>query len=461
MNSMKKLLFYAAVVAMALSACAKDPEAAVSFDGSDTIEAPATGASVTIKLKANYAWTAVIDGTVKVTVDPAQGNGDADVAITVAANESDQPLEGKVTFSANGGGTTASKVINITQAAAPVISVDTTAVNDIPVAGDTIKVKVSSNYAWTASTTGTASVTVAPAKGAAGTIEVAIMVAENKGKEPVSGKVVFTVNGGGASATAEVALAQIAELTEVEWGGVTYSVKKMKDGNYWFTENLRYLPQGMTPASSLNSVTAGVFYPIVVNSGQTAAEFSISEEVIKAKGYLYQAEVALGLKVGDITTVAQAEALEGARGICPEGWHVPTVNEIVDLVGKAVTPIETVTTAPYYDGSNGSISMLNADGFNMDAFGAISIVDNTKDAGTFMGWNKAYPSKITSGMFCGSSYAGVTYNTKDDESSGIKNVQFYGFMPMTNKAAEKDYTCNGTKVSYRIAAPVRCVMDKK
>ena len=93
---MKKLLFYAAVVAMALSACAKDPEAAVSFDGSDTIEAPATGASVTIKLKANYAWTAVIDGTVKVTVDPAQGNGDADVAITVAANESDQRCRGNL-----------------------------------------------------------------------------------------------------------------------------------------------------------------------------------------------------------------------------------------------------------------------------------------------------------------------------------------------------------------------------
>ena len=101
---MKKLLFYAAVVAMALSACAKDPEAAVSFDGDDTIDAPATGTSVTIKLKANYAWTATIDGTVKVTVDPSQGNGNADVAITVAANESDKPLEGKVTFSATGGG---------------------------------------------------------------------------------------------------------------------------------------------------------------------------------------------------------------------------------------------------------------------------------------------------------------------------------------------------------------------
>lgn len=103
--------------------------------------------------------------------------------------------------------------------------------------------------------------------------------------------------------------------------------------------------------------------------------------------------------------------------------------------------------------------MLNADGFAIDADGAISIADNTKTAGTFMGWLKAYPDKISSCMMIGSSYAGVTYNTSGDETSGIKNVQFYGLMPMTNKATEAEYTCNGTKVSYRIAGPVRCVRD--
>lgn len=458
---MKKLLFYAAVVAMALSACAKDPEAAVSFEGEKTIEAPAAGTSVTIKLKANYAWTATIDGTVRVTVDPSQGNGNADVAITVGPNATENELEGTVTFSATGGGTEASTVISITQAAAPIISVDTLSVADVAVEGDSLVVKVTSNYAWTAASTGTAGITLTPAEGAAGTTDVKVVIAENKGKEPASGTIVFTANGGGTTATAEISVSQLAALTEVEWGGVTYSVKKMKDGNYWFTENLRYLPQGMTPASSLNSVTAGVFYPIKVNAGQTAAEFTNDEAEIKAKGYLYQAEVALGLKVGDITTVAQAEALEGARGICPEGWHVPTITEIVGLVGKAVSPIATVTTAPYYDGSNGSVSLLNADGFNMDAFGAISIQDNTRTAGTFMGWASGYKNKLSSGMIHGSSYAGVTYNTSGVESSGIKNVQFWGFMPMTNKSAENQYTCNGTKVSYRIAAPVRCIKDHK
>ena len=111
---------------------------------------------------------------------------------------------------------------------------------------------------------------------------------------------------------------------------------------------------------------------------------------------------------------------------------------------------------------------MNADGFNMAAFGAVSIQDNTKTSGTIMGYLKAYKDHISSGMFCGSSVGRVdnsdtptaTYNTAGDPTSGIKNLQFYGFMPMTNMAKSSEYTCNGTKVSYRIAAPLRCVRDK-
>ena len=76
-----------------------------------------------------------------------------------------------------------------------------------------------------------------------------------------------------------------------------------------------------------------------------------------------------------------------------------------------------------------------------------------------MGFMSSYKEHISSGMFCGSTYAGVTYNTSGDETSGVKNLQFYGLMPMTNKATEAEYTCNGTKVSYRIAGPLRCVRN--
>ena len=243
------------------------------------------------------------------------------------------------------------------------------------------------------------------------------------------------------------------------YDGVKYNVVMMKDGKWWMAQNLAYLPGGCTPATDLTAVTAGVFAPLKINEGKTAAEFTTDPAVVAKNGYLYQAEFALGLKVGDLQSEADAKLLEAAQGICPKGWHIPTLDDIVALVGKSVGAT-TVETAPYYDGANGSIVKLNEDGFNMDAVGAISIQDNTKTAGTFMGWASGYPDKLSSGMFCGSTFAGVTYNTKDDATSGVKNLQFYGFMPMTNKTSENQYTCNGTKVSYRIAGPVRCVRNE-
>jgi uncharacterized protein (TIGR02145 family) len=245
----------------------------------------------------------------------------------------------------------------------------------------------------------------------------------------------------------------------IVYGGVHYNVVKMDDGKWWMAQNLAYVPTGLIPASDLSAVTAGVFYPLKINAAKDAAEFDTSADGIAAKGFLYQSEVALGLSVGDLTTVAAAQALEGVQGICPSGWHIPTVTDITGLVGKAVSPIATNDQAPYFNGSNGSIALLNADGFNIEAYGGVSIQDNTKTTGTFMGFMSSYPDHLTSCMIIGSTYAGVTYNTSGDETSGIKNLQFYGLMPMTNKSSEADYTCNGTKVSYRIAGPVRCVRN--
>ena len=243
-----------------------------------------------------------------------------------------------------------------------------------------------------------------------------------------------------------------------------YTVAKMKDGKWWMTQNMRYVPEGIEVSDDLTKVTAGVFYPLVLKEDLSAAEFSRDITVINSRGYLYQAEVALGLKVGDLTTLAAAQALEGTQGLCPKGWHVPTTADILALVGKGAQ-LTTNPDAPYYNGADGSIALLNADGFNMEAYGAITIQDNTKTAGTFMGRMANY-DHLTSGMFCGSSVGvntngtpSVTYNTAGDETSGIKNIQFNGLMPMTNKASADQYTCNGTKVSYRIAAPLRCVRN--
>ncbi len=248
---------------------------------------------------------------------------------------------------------------------------------------------------------------------------------------------------------------KLVKITGLNYDGEVYKIVKLADGKIWMAENLRYVPEGYTPSSDLNNVTAGVYYPVVVNEDKTAAAFG-TEADAKVNGYLYQSEVALGLKVGDITSVEQAQLLEGAQGICPKGWHVPTIDDITGLVGKAVSPIVTNTEAPYYNGTNGSVMLLNQDGFGMWPCGAVSVIDNTKTAATLMGFLKNY-DVITSGYYCGSTYAGVSYDKTD--ATKITNIQFYGLMPMTNKAAEADYTCNGSKLSYRIGASVRCVKD--
>ena len=248
--------------------------------------------------------------------------------------------------------------------------------------------------------------------------------------------------------------------------GTTYKVVKMKDGKWWMAQNLAYLPEGKTASADLSAVTAGIFAPLRINEAQTAAEFTTDAAVVTSNGYLYQAEAALGLEVGAITTLDQAVALEGAQGLCPPGWHVPTLADIRGLVGKI--PQQTAVTTPYFDGSECYMDALNADGFNMAAFGMVSILDNTRTSGSITGFMSSYKDHLCSGMFCGSSVGRVdgsdtptaTYNTAGDPASGIKNLQFYGFMPMTNKASSSQYTCNGTKVSYRIAAPLRCVRNK-
>ena len=257
---------------------------------------------------------------------------------------------------------------------------------------------------------------------------------------------------------AEVQFEENLEDGYFTYDNVRYNVVKMKDGKWWMAQNLAYLPAGKTACADINNVTAGVYAPLKVKSDNSGAEFATDAATIAANGYLYQAEFALGLNVGDLTTVEAAEALSGAQGICPSGWHVPTLDDIVALVGKSVGAT-TNADAPYYNGSNGSISLLNADGFNMGAYGMVSIQDNTKTSAMLQGWNSSYPDKLTSSMMVGSTYGGVTYNTSGDATSGVKNLQFYGFMPMTNKDAEADYTCNGTKVSYRIAGPLRCVRN--
>ena len=88
-------------------------------------------------------------------------------------------------------------------------------------------------------------------------------------------------------------------------GGVTYRTTTVGE-TVWMAENLRYVPDEAL-------LTKGIWYP----DGNEDAEY------VREHGMLYSFTVALG----------GAQVVSGApvRGICPEGWHVPYIDELQTL----------------------------------------------------------------------------------------------------------------------------------
>lgn len=91
----------------------------------------------------------------------------------------------------------------------------------------------------------------------------------------------------------------------LSYGGVTYRTTTVEE-TVWMAENLRYVPDKAL-------LTKGIWYP----DGNEDAEY------VREHGMLYSFNVALG----------GAQVVSGApvRGICPEGWHVPYIDELQTL----------------------------------------------------------------------------------------------------------------------------------
>ena len=454
---MKKFIVILAAGLFLFAAC--EPAPVLSLSPTD-LEFSEAGGSQSITVTANNVWSVIPDNSGIVSVSPASGTGNGYFTITVKPNTTASFLSASVSVVCESRGETARQTVSITQSCpAGHASIKIDEIVDangkkVSAAGGLIKMTVTANAPWTLSVE-PSDVKLSATSGGDGSTAVQATVPANPGLDDrgINFKLSCHTTAGGVDISAVVGQAG----GEFVYAGETYHAVKMKDGKWWMSENLRYVPEGITPSDDVSNVTAGVYYPLVYDTEKAAAAFSTAAADIRKQGYLYQSEMALGLKVGDITSEDQARALEGTRGICPEGWHVPTKAEIVNLVGKSVGAT-TNPDAPYYDGANGSIVMLNADGFDIFSWGAVTINDVTKTSGTLMGALKGY-EWLASGFYCGSSFASVSYNVKDDPASGIKNLMFTGFMPMTNKATEAEYTCNGSSVGFRTAASLRCVKD--
>lgn len=261
---------------------------------------------------------------------------------------------------------------------------------------------------------------------------------------------IYRVNVDIATATDLIASAKSSgkeEITVLDAASNEYKAKLMPDGNYWFTSNLRYLPTGVTPVSDVTSVAAGaqgfVFYPVVSGGGK---ELSNDAELIKSKGYLYDAKMAFNSSV-DITP-ANIGDFVGTQGLCPDGWHIPTFTDMLSLCGKS-NSVDNFVDAPLFDGEKALISKANALGLNFDpANGYVNIATKTATKGTILNvmtyiWTSAPYTPY---------WGFASYSITNGVASDFTNLQFYGIMLNNSNGS-----CNGAFPNYRVGATIRCV----
>ena len=160
----------------------------------------------------------------------------------------------------------------------------------------------------------------------------------------------------------------------VEIGGITYKTVTLSNGQTWMAEPLRTLPEGATVSE--DPASEGIVYSYKFTNltykedGKTldTKELVIAkdEASIKELGYLYDLKSVFGVEV----TADNYLTLEGAQGICPDGWHIPTHADFMALVGSSTatnsSAAATDETALCYDADyqGAKIALLKECGFN-------------------------------------------------------------------------------------------------
>ena len=154
--------------------------------------------------------------------------------------------------------------------------------------------------------------------------------------------------------------------------GKDYATVVLPDGSRWMAEPLAYLPAGRTVSD--DPAAGDVWYPY--SSDGANVTVLKDEESIKSLGYLYSFDALLGTSV----TGDNFDKLEGAQGICPPGWHIPSRADWFALCGysnRSAYLGESGSmedhSAVFWDETDGyaSVPGFNAGGFNFTLSGAM------------------------------------------------------------------------------------------
>ena len=200
----------------------------------------------------------------------------------------------------------------------------------------------------------------------------------------------FTISGGAAELpVVGQPFGHIVECLAAKafwYGDKKYPLVKLDDGRWWMAAPLAYVPEGKT-VSSDPVEDAGIWYTYTVDN-KVAVPSTDNKD-----GYLYDYPTAMGKAAADITFKTQAEwqegnyrDFEGAQGICPPGWYIPTRADFLKLVGNSNkddtrgedSAVDDPSAIYYVAACKGSsVKRFNEAGWNFSFLGARNKTSNT------------------------------------------------------------------------------------
>ena len=253
------------------------------------------------------------------------------------------------------------------------------------------------------------------------------------------------------------------------YDGITYNTVTLSNGTTWMAEPLRYVPDGYTPSSD-PAADSHIWYPYELGTvdGTLTAKALQDEASIKQYGYLYDIHAALS---GKAVTPENCYDFEGAQGICPKGWHIPTRAEYFSLVGNSTKDVdgnslENGKDALFYDTAydGGKIPTLNEAKFNYQFSGVrmstgYSAVPKyqataiTSSNSTVTEW---FGKPSMSYYMTSTAYKPI-YSTSTGD---LTNIQFFGLMSTFSMAKYPEGRLSLSYISVLSGQTVRCVKNQ-
>lgn len=243
-----------------------------------------------------------------------------------------------------------------------------------------------------------------------------------------------------------------------------YTTVTLSDGTTWMSQPMRYIPDGYTVSTEATATDAHIWAPYTIVSGATTP--STEKALVESNGYLYDYTAIFGTDI----TADNAASFEGAQGICPTGWHVPTRAEFINLCGysnkaegetEATTKNDAVlwdTTAGY-----GSIKQANALGWNHIYSGCL-MKTSYSTTGSYQKTTIAAANtndQTLVGLPSISYYASSTLykaNYDSSDATKLKSIQFFAMMT-TFTSAYKDGRLSVAFVHEESGVQLRCVKN--